>query len=1176
MAAAKPSMQELIRRRRRAGFVGRRGELAVFRENFALPPDDERHRFVFHVHGAAGVGKTSLVRELEHTARERGAVTAYADEAVNSVPETLAAICAHFARQDRPLKALERLLATYRQRRYEAESAVPDGPPPPPSPGGRIAARAGLVGLGMVPGAGALAGGLDPDQLALGADRLRAALSARFGKQEDVQLVLDPLQVLTPVLVTELSRIAEDVPWITLFFDTYERTGPFLDTWLRDLITTERYGALPAQVVVVLAGQRRLDPVCWADSADLVAELPLDLFTEAEARQLLATKGVLDEEVVRDVLRLSGRLPVLVSTLAENPGDARAPGATAVDRFLKWEADPVRRAAALACALPRRIDEDMFRAAVDEDVFRGAVEADAAGLFGWLWSLPFVSDRGGRAQYHAVVRAAMLGVQRTGSPQRWSERHQRLAEAVAVRREAAAEELPVRRLWGQEQWRELRLEESYHLLCARPQAALARVLRDGVDACDAGPAVARRWARTLAEAGEDADAEPLRRWGADCLAALDDERAGTARMLGLLLSRGRLSPEGRACAHIARGRELRDAGSHREALAEFDQAIALDPERARAHYGRSVVRNALDGPAAALDDIARACELAPQDAYYIGYRGDLYRRLGRFEEALADLDRAILLDPGDAWAPASRGRTRHQMGLLEGALSDLNRALELNQDYLWALVRRAQVRHGLADTAGALADLDRAERLATDTAWVVGVRGDVLRTAGRHREAVAEYTRALAADAGYAWALGSRAMCLEELGRHDEALADYDRALELDPTYAWALIMRARLRSELGDAEGALADLDGAVALSPDDVYALTWRGRINRRLWRPERASADLDRAARIAPHAVSPLVERSFLRADLGDWTGELADLDSAVALSGPDDRGIRLLRGEAHRRAARYEAALADCRAAVEEEPEEAQAVAALGQVLRGLGRHEEAYEYANRAVLLSGESGWMWASLAATHLALSRPAEALAALDRAIELDPNVGWARGSRARVWLAAGLTEGGAGERAAGFMARGAAELERCLSLADGRAARAADPDTPEGIETLCTTHRAQGNHALAAALATRLPGERGAYHHAMASSRAGLASSPWAEAGDGVVAVCARGEWERADALVSELVGAATTGAAPAWEALMEAAEGLTELGLCEAVPPGELRDRADRVRTALRECPPTHPFP
>lgn len=1129
MAAGTPSMQELIRRRRRAGFVGRRGELALFRENFDTPVDDERHRFVFHVHGAAGVGKTSLVRELEHTARERGALTAYADEAVNSVPETLAALCTHFARQGHPLKALERLLATYRQRRYEAESTTaPADPPGAPSPGSTALAQASLVGLGLVPGVGVLAGGMDAQQLALGAERMRAALSARFGKQEDVQLVLDPVQVLTPVLVAELVRIADDVPWTVLFFDTYERTSPFLDTWLRDLLTTERYGALPAHVVVVLAGQRRLDPGCWADCADLVAELPLDLFTETEARQLLATKGVVDEEVVRDVLRLSGRLPVLVSTLAENPGDARAPGATAVDRFLKWEGDPVRRAAALACALPRHIDEDVFRAAVDED---------AAGLYGWLWSLPFVSDHGGRAQYHGVVRAAMLGVQRTGSPQRWTACHQRLAEAIGARREAAAEAVPARRLWSGERWRELRLEESYHLLCARPGAALAQMLRDGVDACDAGPAVARRWATTLAEAGQDADDEPLRRWGADGLAALADEQAGVQRLLALLLSRGGLSAEGRAGAHVVRARELRHDGRHAQALAELDQAIALDPGRVRAYYSRSVVRNALDGPAAALPDLDRACELAPDDAYYLGYRGDIYRRLGRFEEALADLDRAILLDPGDPWAPASRGRTRHQLGLLEGALADLDRALELNQDYEWALVRRAQVRRGLGDTAGALADLERAERLSADPAWVVGERGDALRSAGRHEEAVAEYGRAFALDGRYAWALGSRALSLEALGRHEEALADYGRALDVQPVYTWALIMRARLRSELDDPEGALEDLDRAVETAPDDVYALTWRGRVRRRLWRVEEARADLDRAVSLPDSGPSPLVERAFLLADLGETEAEVADLDRAVALSAPDDGGVRALRGEAYRRAGRYEEALADYAAAAEDDPRDALPVAGRGYVLRALGRHEEAYACLTRAVALDPGQGALHAALAATLLSLSRPEEALSALDRALELDPEIGWAYGRRARACLASG------GE-ALPF-------LDHCLSLLDGRVASG---------EALAASHRARGNFGPAADAAASLPGQSGAFHRAMAASRRGCGPHAWQ--GDGLVASCARGDWSRADELLPDVT----------WEE----AEGLEELGLCGGVDRGELRRRRDEAWTLLRTTSPTPPLP
>jgi hypothetical protein len=114
MAQTRRSMQELIQQRRRAGFVGRRAERAAFRDNLDLTPEDERHRFHFHVHGDAGVGKTFLAKEMEQTARERGALTAYVDESVGSVPEVIAAISRQFASGGFRCKERERLPAAHR------------------------------------------------------------------------------------------------------------------------------------------------------------------------------------------------------------------------------------------------------------------------------------------------------------------------------------------------------------------------------------------------------------------------------------------------------------------------------------------------------------------------------------------------------------------------------------------------------------------------------------------------------------------------------------------------------------------------------------------------------------------------------------------------------------------------------------------------------------------------------------------------------------------------------------------------------------------------------------------------------------------------------------------------------------------------------------------------------
>ncbi|MER7107341.1 tetratricopeptide repeat protein [Streptomyces sp. NPDC000229] len=788
-------MPELLTQHKRAGFVGRQHELALFRSNFDTAPEDGRHRFVFHVRGMAGVGKTTLIRELEDVARERGAPTAYVDEGVNSVPEAMAALSDCLGRQGHPLKALDRQLAAYHRHRHEAEMAAaagasgaegaPQGAPgTAPSPGSMAAAQAGLIGAGMLPVVGAFAGAVDPAQLARGADRLRTNLGPRSRDADGVRLVSDPVTVLSPLLVADLDRVAAHVPWVALFFDTYERTGPFLDVWLRDLVAGARYGALPGNVVLTLAGRSRLDPACWADWSDIVQDLPLEPFTEPETRRLLSARGIEDEPVVQDVLRLSGGLPVLVSTLAQHPGEPNTAGATAVDRFLKWEDDPARRATALACALPRRLNEDVFAAAVAD----GAGSAD---LFGWLRALPFVSEREDHVQYHDVVRAPMLRLQRTGSPQRWREAHTRLADAYAAWAGTAGHDIHPSELWEHESWRALRLEELYHRLCAQPRTALAGALHDGIGACHEGPVQARRWAQVLAEAGEDTDDDAVRRLGTACLETLADPARSLVGVLDLLVARA--GPEDRAHALQARGRALHDMKRYDEALADFDQAIALRPGSPRAYTGRAFVHRVRGDFDKALENHDRAVELATRPVRPLAHRGETYRRMGRHAEALADFDRVIELDPASVWPRAGRAQVKHALGRPAEALADLDLALSIDPDHRWSLVRRAQVRRALGDAAGALHDLDRAEASAPGDPWIAGERGEALRAAGRPADAVAAYTRALALDPGYAWAFGSRALAHEALGDITGALRDLDRALALDPDYAWAAAQRERI-----------------------------------------------------------------------------------------------------------------------------------------------------------------------------------------------------------------------------------------------------------------------------------------------------------------------------------------------------------------------------------------------
>ncbi|MEV7087517.1 tetratricopeptide repeat protein [Streptomyces sp. NPDC093085] len=1015
--ADQPSMAELIARRRR--FVGRAAELACYRENFGYPPEDERHRYLFHVHGNAGVGKTSLVRELEQVARECGALTAYVDESVSSVPEALAVIADQFDRQGYPLKRLDRQLDTYRQRRHEAESAAgaaaglatgpgpgpglgsgpgpgpgpglghgsgpgygsgagygpgpgggpPIGPsagappaPPTPSAGSTAAVTAGVIGLRMVPVVGAFADALDTQHLAAGADRLRATLSARFRDQEDVQLVLRPEQVLTPVLLTELTAVSRDIPWLALFFDTYERTAPFLDTWLRDLVKDGRYGDFPAQAVVTLAGQRPLDTAVWGGTGGFATALPLAPFTEGEARTLLAAKRVTDEAVVEEVIRLSGGLPVLVSTLAENqptdPVDVGDPSATAVERFLKWEQDPVRRAAALACALPRRLDEDVFRAVLAEAPAGHPGEAgytgpagperpaaDVAVLYDWLRDLPFALRKDGGVTYHGVVRAPMLRLQRTRSPRGWRERHTALAARFARWRAETESELPADEVWESPEWRALRFEETYHRLCAGPRAALPGALRDVIEACrfGEGPAEARRAARVLAEAGTDTGDETAREWGRRLLAALDDEEAGVRAALGVLLDRPGLDTPGRAAAHRVRGAELREAGEYERALAEYGRSLALDPDEPRAYYGRGLTHESGGAHEEAVADLRRADELLPDTPWIQSAYGEMLRIVGRYEEAAALLDRALLLDPTDDFSLASRGATHHALGRHEAALADFDRAVELDGEFLWALVRRARLLlRALGETERSFADLDRAAELAPDSAWIASERGEAYRIAERDEDADRELTRTLELDPEHASALASRGYVRHRLGRDTEARADYDRAIELDPEYAWALGHRAVLRQEEEDTTGALADLDRAVAADPDLLWVRRERGEVRLAAGRYEDAVADLTEVLNREPGETSTLFVRALAHYMGSRYGQAFADLDLVLELD-PDHRQAHYWRGRTALAAGRPEQAYADLVRRVELSPDQGEDADPARRVLAGvcsvLGRPEE---------------------------------------------------------------------------------------------------------------------------------------------------------------------------------------------------------------------------------------------
>jgi tetratricopeptide (TPR) repeat protein len=151
------------------------------------------------------------------------------------------------------------------------------------------------------------------------------------------------------------------------------------------------------------------------------------------------------------------------------------------------------------------------------------------------------------------------------------------------------------------------------------------------------------------------------------------------------------------------------------ALADYNQAISLNPKFAMAYNNRGLLRtDKLNDPQGALADFNRAILLSPKLALAYTNRGLLKQYLNDPQGALADYNQAISLNPKDAVAYNNRGSLRtSKVYNLEGALADYNQAISLNPKYADAYINRGILKvQKLNDTPGAIADFRTAAKLA--------------------------------------------------------------------------------------------------------------------------------------------------------------------------------------------------------------------------------------------------------------------------------------------------------------------------------------------------------------------------------------------------------------------------------------------------------------------------------
>jgi tetratricopeptide (TPR) repeat protein/S1-C subfamily serine protease len=200
-----------------------------------------------------------------------------------------------------------------------------------------------------------------------------------------------------------------------------------------------------------------------------------------------------------------------------------------------------------------------------------------------------------------------------------------------------------------------------------------------------------------------------------------------------------------AYAYLNRGRAKSALGNKKEAIADYDRALAINPKFAKAYSNRGSTKSDLGNNKEAIADYDRALAINPKfaEAYY--NRGTAKYGLGDKKEAIADFDRAIAINPKFAEAYNNRGATKSDLGNKKEAIADYDRAIAINHKYAQAYYNRGAIKSDL----------------------------------GNKKEAIVDFNRAIVVNPKYAEAYGNRGIAKSDLGNKQGAITDMSTAAEL-------------------------------------------------------------------------------------------------------------------------------------------------------------------------------------------------------------------------------------------------------------------------------------------------------------------------------------------------------------------------------------------------------------
>ena len=198
--------------------------------------------------------------------------------------------------------------------------------------------------------------------------------------------------------------------------------------------------------------------------------------------------------------------------------------------------------------------------------------------------------------------------------------------------------------------------------------------------------------------------------------------------------------------YINSGNRRYNSGEYNSAIADYNEAIRLNPDNSEAYNHRAITFISIGNFNQAIADATEAIRLNPINASAYNQRAAAYIGTGNFNQGIADLTEAIRLNPNFWEAYSNRGTAYNNIGNYDQGIVDLTEAIRLNPNSWQSYNNRGYAyneRGRSGDFNHALADLNRAIQLNPNHLSSYSSRGFTHMRLGNYAQARADLDRVL-------------------------------------------------------------------------------------------------------------------------------------------------------------------------------------------------------------------------------------------------------------------------------------------------------------------------------------------------------------------------------------------------------------------------------------------------